>query len=114
MTKNQEGGGKPPRYDEAFKREAVRLWRASGRAAEHTAKELGISVFQLYEWGRSGGQAPRLGGAAGPQMSAEELQAENERLRRELERVTEQRDILKKAAGILSEPSPSGMPGSRR
>jgi len=44
----------------------------------------------------------------------ETLQAENERLRRELARVTEQRDILKKAAGILSEPSPSGMPGSKR
>ena len=44
----------------------------------------------------------------------EELEAENERLRRELERITEQRDILKKAAGILSEPPSSGMPGSRR
>jgi len=38
------------------------------------------------------------------------LQAENERLRAGLARMTEQRDILKKAAGILSEPSPSGMP----
>ena len=44
----------------------------------------------------------------------EELEAENERLRRELERITEQRDILKKAAGILSEPPGSGMPGSTR
>ena len=36
-----------------------------------------------------------------------------ERLERELARVTEQRDILKKAAGILSEPPPRGMPGSK-
>jgi transposase len=42
------------------------------------------------------------------------LQAENERLRQELARITEQRDILKKAAGILSEPSHSGMPGLKR
>jgi transposase len=42
------------------------------------------------------------------------LAAENERLKRELARMTEQRDILKKAAGILSEPSPSGMPGLKR
>jgi transposase len=42
------------------------------------------------------------------------LQAENERLRHELARITEQRDILKKAAGILSEPSQSGMPGLKR
>ena len=36
--------------------------------------------------------------------------AEVIRLRQELARVTEQRDILKKAAGILSEPSRNGMP----
>jgi transposase len=42
------------------------------------------------------------------------LQAEIERLRAELAQITEQRDILKKAAGILSEPSPSGMPRSNR
>jgi transposase len=47
-------------------------------------------------------------------VSKEELQSENERLKRELARITEQRDILKKPAGIFSEPSPSGMLGSRR
>jgi transposase len=46
--------------------------------------------------------------------SKEQLQEEVERLQRELARMTEQRDILKKAAGILSEPSPSGMPGFKR
>jgi len=35
-------------------------------------------------------------------------------LERELARITEQRDILKKAAGILSEPSQSGMPESKK
>jgi transposase-like protein len=37
---------------------------------------------------------------------ADELQ----RLRRENETLKRQRDILKKALGILSEPSPNGMP----
>lgn len=113
MTKKKEAGATPRQYDEAFKREAVRLWRSSGRAAEHTARDLGISVFNLYEWGRVG-RPTRAAGAVGPHVSKEELEAENERLRRELARITEQRDILKKAAGILSEPPPSGMPGSRR
>ena len=36
------------------------------------------------------------------------------RLRKENRILAEERDILKKAAGILSEPPPSGMPGSRR
>lgn len=53
-------------------------------------------------------------GPAAPSDSKEALQAENERLRQELARITEQRDILKKAAGILSEPSHSGMPGLKR
>ena len=36
--------------------------------------------------------------------------AENERLKKVLARVTEQRKILKKAAGVLSQTPPSGMP----
>jgi transposase len=113
MTKKKESGASPRQYDEAFKQEAVRLWRSSGLSAEHTARELGISVFNLYEWGR-GGRPARAAGPAVSHVSKEELEAENERLRRELARITEQRDILKKAAGILSEPPQSGMPGSRR
>lgn len=106
----------PRVYDEAFRREAIRLWKTSGKSAELTARELGLSVFQLYEWNRGAG--PRRAAASGPlpDLQAETKEALHEevlRLRRELTRVTEQRDILKKAAGILSEPSQSGMPGSR-
>lgn len=113
MTKKKEAGAAPRQYDEAFKQEAVRLWQCSGRAAEQTARELGISVFNLYKWRREGA-APRAAGALRPPASREELQGEVARLQRELQRVTEQRDILKKAAGILSEPPPSGMPGFKR
>jgi transposase len=111
--KNKPEAGATPRKDDAFKREAIRLWKSSGRSAEVTARELGISVFQLYDWNRAG-QPARAAGVAVPPDSKESLQAENERLKAELARITEQRDILKKAAGILSEPSPSGMPGLKR
>ena len=112
--KNQPvNGATSRRYDETFKREAIRLWKSSGRSAETTARELGISVFQLYDWNRAG-QPTRAAGVAVLPESKESLQAENERLRAELGRITEQRDILKKAAGILSEPSPSGMPKLNR
>jgi transposase len=113
MTAKKQVGATPRRFDEAFKWEAVRLWKTSGRSAEAVAGELGISVFNLYKWGQEGGPA-RAAGPVRPPESKEELQLEVERLSRELERVTEQRDILKKAAGILSEPSPRGMPGSKR
>lgn len=56
---------------------------------------------------------PRAAGAPGLPASKEALQLEVLRLRQENLRLTEQRDILKKAAGILSEPPPSGMPGFR-
>ncbi|MBC7366345.1 MAG: hypothetical protein H7343_05950 [Undibacterium sp.] len=71
----------------------MRLWRSSGQAAEHTTRGLGVSVFNLYEWGKRAGRADR---AAGPHVSKEALADENERLTRELARITEPRDILKK------------------
>ena len=40
------------RYDKALKEQAIRMWMNSGRSAEVTAKELGVSVFDLYKWGR--------------------------------------------------------------
>src|SRR5580698_2491446 len=112
MKEKKVSGATPRKYDEAFKQEAVRLWHTSGRSAEATARELGISAFNLYKWGREGA-VPRAAGALRPPESKEQLQAEGARLQRELARVTDQRDILKKAAGILSEPSPSGMPRSK-
>lgn len=111
--KKQPTEAKPKVYGEAFRREAVRLWKSSGKSAELTARELGLSVFQLYEWNR--GVAGRRAAAAPPlselkSKSKEALADEVARLRQELARITEQRDILKNAAGILSEPSRSGMP----
>jgi hypothetical protein len=42
-------------------------------------------------------------------LSADELQAENQRLRQELLRIKTQRDILKKTLGILSTPNDSDL-----
>jgi len=114
MTKKKEAGAAPRQYDVSFKDEAVRMWQTSGQAAEVTARALGISVFNLYEWRKRAGQVTRAAGAPGLPESKEALQLEVLRLRQENLRLTEQRDILKKAAGILSEPPPSGMPGSKR
>ena len=45
---SQEAGATPRQYDAAFKDEVVRMWLASGQAAEVTARTLGLSVFHLY------------------------------------------------------------------
>jgi transposase len=113
MTAKKPAGATPRRYDEAFKQEAVRLWLSGRRSAESVARELGISVFQLYDWKKRQQWGAPGGGAPEVPESKEGMRAEILRLRQEVTRITEQRDILKKAAGILSEPPRSGMPESR-
>ena len=90
------------RYDAQFKEQAVKLLLSSGKSLHCVAQELGISDGALKLWKHT---HLHNGG------SAAELELENQRLRRELERVTQQRDILKKSLGILSEDPPQkGMP----
>ena len=83
------------RYDEAFKRQAVEHWVKTGKRGTQIATELGISYPSLKDWKR------RYWGAAMP--GGTDLAAENRALKAELARVREQRDILKKTLGILSE-----------
>ena len=90
---------KPRRkFDGAFKQEAVNSWVASGKPASAVAEELGVDANQLYNWRKKFTPPARVDAG-----SREELAAENATLRRELERVRQQRDILKKTLGILSE-----------
>ncbi len=46
--------------------------------------------------------------------TVEQLEAEIRRLREENAKLLEQREVLKKSLGILSEVPPRGMPGSNR
>ena len=102
----RDPSGSPREFDEAFKREALELWRNSGRSAAAVAAELGISRNLLYRWARpqGGKKAPE------PHRSVESLEAENRRLREENAKLWEQREILKKSLGIFSEAPPRGMP----
>ena len=85
------------RYDEAFKQAAVANWIKTGQSGTKIAAELGISYPSLKEWKR------RYYGDATPERT--DLAAENRALRAELARVREQRDILKKTLGIVTETS---------
>jgi transposase len=93
------------KFDRNFKREAVTLWLNSGKSAREIAEELGILDRQLYDWKAAG---------VGPSTAQGDLDAENAALRRELARVREQRDILKKTLGIISEPTGNGTNGLQR
>ncbi len=100
-------------YTAEYKQEALSLWRASGRSAAKVAAELGIRPPLLYRWARTERAPDDAGGGRKPRRSLEELEAENKRLRTENAKLLEQREVLKKSLGILSEMPPSGMPGSK-
>ena len=106
------GGAAPQRqrYDEAFKLDAVRLRQQSGRPRIQVARDLGVSDVSLALWetryGAEGAAGSPRGAAArttaGP-LSAVAALGEVARLRAELEHMTRQRDILKKAMAIVSQ-----------
>jgi transposase len=101
-------------YTDEYKQEALELWRASGRSAAKVAAELGIRPPLLYRWARTERvpHTPEAGRKL--RRSVEELEAEIRRLRAENAKLLEQREVLKKSLGILSEVPPRGMPGSSR
>ena len=97
------------RYDEEFKRNAVELLLNGDQALKPLAQDLGVCPATLRYWRdrylqAASNQGPPRGPT--PRESAEELR----RLRRENEKLQRQREILKKALGILSEQSPGSMP----
>ena len=88
---------KPRRqYTEEFKRETVELIKSSGKSQAQIARELGISDQNISRWWR----------AYGPTNNIDESQnvgkEDYKAIQAELRRVTEERDILKKALNIFS------------
>jgi transposase len=90
-------------YSAEFKLEALRLLETSGKSGAQIERELGIGDGCLRQWK---GQLKAGGSQAFPghgRVSAD--QEELVRLRRELEIVRQERDILKKAVAIFSRPN---------
>jgi transposase len=91
-------------YTIEFKREAVRLAQTSGKPIAHVAREVGTSDTSIHQWRKE--LAPH-GSEAFPRSGHQTAQEEEmRRLKRELELVKEERDILKKALGIFSRGPP--------
>ncbi len=104
------------KFDKPFKCEVVRNWLSSGKSAAVIAKELGLNESLLFAWRRllppadAGGKAA----AGGRKPIAHDLESELQAARREIRHLREQRDILKKTLGILSEPSQNDSNGFTR
>ena|SRR5438309_2329744 len=95
--------GQRKHFTPEFKREAVQLLESGSRPASEIARELGIARNQLYKWQT---QLHARGGAAFPGLGSRRGRVDEiTRLKRELVRVTEERDILKKAATYFAKQS---------
>jgi transposase len=87
-------------YTQEFKREEVRLAQTSGKSIAQGARELGISDTRVHQWRKELAEhGPEAFPGSGHQTALEE---ENRRLKRELERTRQERDMLKKTLSILS------------
>jgi len=80
-------------FSDEFKRDAVRQITERGYPVSEVSQRLGVSAHSLYEWRKK---------YAAPVDKGDEQAEEIRRLKRELVRVTEERDILKKAAAYFA------------
>jgi transposase len=83
-------------FDEAFRREAVRILATSNRTIRQVADDLGVGISSLGKWKRQFDEAALL---AGPH---DDVGQELARLRREVELLRAERDLLKKATAFFA------------
>ncbi len=87
------------RYPEEFKIEAVKQVTERGYPVTEVASRIGVSQHSLYEW------VKRYSVPEPERLETQSQAAEIRKLKAELRRVTEERDILKKAAAYFAKES---------
>jgi transposase len=90
--------GKRRKFEPEFKAEAVRLVREQGRTVADVSRSLGVHVNTLHTWVRELPSEGRLVRRSHRNAESEAVR----RLERDLKRVTEERDILKKAVAFFA------------
>jgi len=80
-----------PKFSDDFKQDAVHQITVRGYPVREVSERLGVSTHSLYKW-------MKIYTRTASQATSVDHEAENRRLKRELMRMTEERDILKKAA----------------
>ena len=97
-----------PHFTPEFREEAVRQVIERGHSVVDVASRLGVSSHSLYKWVKDAKPSKS------EQRSDELLESkkENQKLRAELRRAEEERDILKKSAAYFARESESSTPSS--
>jgi transposase len=84
------------RYPEDFKIEAVRQVTDRGYKVADVAQRLGVTAKSLHDW------INKYGNNSAQHQERSQQQEEIRKLKAELRRVTEERDILKEAAAYFA------------
>lgn len=90
---------KPRIYPAEFKESAVKLAIESKQPFTQTARELGITKSSLYNWVHKYSKPKEV------MRDDEHLYDELKRLKKELDKVIQERDLLKKAAEYFAKES---------
>ena len=92
IMKEKTGKRKYRRYDEDFKKNAVKMLE-SGRSISDVSVSLGVNEQNLYEWKKKYGSKI---------IGSTKFEEENKELKKKLRQTELERDILKKALSIFS------------
>jgi transposase len=93
---------KASKYTDEFKRAAVGLLENRGsRTVEQVADDVGVTKGQLYTWRSQLSGSSKKKGFSRNERSASDLEAEVLRLKKELDRVSKERELLKKSIAFF-------------
>ena len=92
--------GRPTKYPDEFRREAVQLVNSSGRPVAEVARSLEISDATLWNWVRA--DRVRATRDADPDALSESERVELKRLRKESAQLRIDNEILRKAAAYFA------------
>ena len=92
--------GRPTKYPEQFRKDALALVESSGRPIAEVARSLGISEGTLWNWVRVARDATER--AAGPDALTESERDELRRLRKENIELRTDTEILRRAAAYFA------------
>jgi len=104
MSKSKNTRSKKPsrRYDEDFKKEAVNLVVVQGYSLQGAADAVGVCYGSIRDWHEKYAPPPKT---CGDDATVQELQEENQRLRKQLRQAEMERSILKKATAYFAKAS---------
>lgn len=94
--------GRPSKYTDEFKRDAIELVRSSGRSINDVARELGLCHETLRNWVRGGQRRAAPPAASSDGLSLADKDAELARLRAQVAELQTEKEILRKAAAYFA------------